>query len=62
MTFKIKCKHLTEKPFDIEIEGSTTVAQIKEKIAEHTSVDSNMQKIIFKGNYPLSNLRKDPQG
>ena len=51
MSFKIKCKHLTEKPFEVEVTGTSTVLEIKEKIAAHLNVPAAQQKVIFKGKF-----------
>ena len=51
MSFNIKCKHLTEKPFDIEVEGTTTVLEIKEKVGVQVNVPAESQKLIFKGKF-----------
>jgi hypothetical protein len=46
--------HLTFKPsgaanFDLDIDASATVADVKAKCAEHCGIEKEAQKIIFKG-------------
>lgn len=46
--------HLTFKPsgasnFELDIDATATIAEVKSKCAEHCGIEKEAQKIIFKG-------------
>jgi len=46
----IKVKHLTDKNYDVEIEQSATIFDLKSTLATITGVPASDQKLIFRGN------------
>jgi len=45
----IKIKHLTDKNYDIEIEQTATVLEVKSTLETITGVPASDQKLIFRG-------------
>ncbi len=62
----IKVKHLTDKNYDVEIEQSATILDLKNTLAQITGVPATDQKLIFRGIYRIFKItysnRKNVEG
>jgi len=49
-TITVKVKHLTDKVYEIEIDPSLSILDLKQVLSIESGVPPEDQKIIFKGN------------